>query len=800
MKGSEAIHPNKISVEKGITHFYIGQVTVMRHDKASIYFNCGPAQVLLRFLSPSLFRVVLNPYGEVDEKTTDAVYKRDWPEVELDVSEDDEYYHLTTSQLKVKVQKRPLRLAVYTPEGKVIHQDDPVRGMGWTEQKQVFCHKTMHGDEKFYGFGEKAGYLNKRGTRQIMWNSDVYAPHNEETNALYQSIPFFTSLSEKGVYGLFLDNPGKTIFDLTGEESYSFTAEAGKLDYYFFYGQDLKDVVSQYTELTGRMPLPPKWAIGYHQSRYSYQTEDEVREVARTFREKQIPCDVIYLDIHYMDGYRVFTWHPARFPNAPQLIQDLSQQGFHVIPIVDPGVKKDPSYRVYQEGVKQDYFCRYLEGDIYTGEVWPGESAFPDFTEEKVRKWWGKLHAHYTEAGIKGIWNDMNEPAVFNETKTMDVDVIHKNDGDPKPHKELHNLYGYYMSKATYEGLKELLAGERPFVVTRAGYAGIQRYAAVWTGDNRSFWEHLAMCIPMFLNMGISGLPFVGADIGGFAHPANGPLLARWTQLGTFTPFCRNHSALDVPRQEPWVFGEEIEAICRRYIELRYQLLPHLYTLFYQAAETGLPILRPLVMEFPDDPLTHDLADQFMVGEDILVAPVYRPDMHARAVYLPRGQWINYWTKEEVSGGQYVLVPTPLEIMPIFVKKGAIIPHGVVEQYVGEKQGAPLTMHVFGLHGEQRYTLYEDDGYSFEYEKGCYNLVEWCVTEDSGKVTVTYQPHHYQYDSGRKECHLVLHGVDGVQEVRGNTVKEWQYEREQKRLTVTVEAGSHPDTYVIDLK
>lgn len=786
MDSSEAIHPNKISVEAGITQFYIGKVTAMTTELPRVYFQCNVAQVLIHFISDSLIRIKLNPKGTVEEKTTDAIYKKEWSNIKIEMLEKPDQYIFTTNQLEVRVDKNPFRITIFDKTGNLLSQDESSRGLGWNEKREVFCYKSMKKDEKFYGFGEKAGFLNKRGTKQVMWNSDVYAPHNEETNALYQSIPFFTSFSSTGVYGIFLDNPARTEFDMSGEETYSFKAEAGELDYYFFYAPNLKQIVSQYTELTGRISLPPKWALGYQQSRYSYQTEDEVREVAQLMREKQIPCDVIYLDIHYMDEYRVFTWHPSRFPNGNGLLAELKEKGFRVVPIVDPGVKKDPRYRVYQEGLEHDYFCRSLEGELYTGEVWPGESAFPDFTEEAVRQWWGDLHQHYTDAGISGIWNDMNEPSVFNETKTMDLDVIHRNDGNPKTHKELHNLYGYYMSKATYEGLKKLLDGERPFVVTRAGYAGIQRYATVWTGDNRSFWEHIAMSIPMFLNMGMSGLPIVGSDIGGFAHPSNGPLLARWTQLGTFTPFCRNHSALDAPRQEPWVFGEEIEAICKKYIELRYRLMPHLYNLFHEAAQTGLPVLRPLVMEYPEDPTTFNLSDQLLVGDSILIAPVYRPDTEHRVVYLPAGKWVNYWTDEEVEGGRYIMVPTPLDTMPIFIKSGAILAEGPIEQYAGEKQGSDLLLHLYGVDGVTEYIFYEDDGRTFDYESGVYNELTIKAEKENQECEITYKYTKKEYESGRSKLLIIMHNIGQPTEVTSEQDIEWEYDGEKSLLRISL--------------
>ncbi len=401
MLGSEAIHPNKISVAEGSTYFHLGAVTDYSVHGPKLVLKFHASEILIHFLSDTLFRVKLNPMGAVNEKTTDAVVKKAWSDIELTVTENLDQYVCKTKDLEVRIDRNPFRLSVYNAEGQLINQDEPEKAVGWNEKKELFVHKLMYEDERFYGFGEKSGYLNKKGTKQIMWNTDVYAPHNEETIALYQSIPFFISVRSACVYGIFLDNPSQTEFDLTAEQHYSFKAAAGDLDYYFFYGPHVKDIVTQYTELTGRMPLPPKWSLGFQQSRYSYMNEEDVRDVARTMREKEIPCDVIYLDIHYMDEYRVFTWHPTRFPHGEQLIAELKEQGFHIVPIVDPGVKKDPRYRVYQEGLAHDYFCKYLEGQVYTGDVWPGESAFPDFTETSVREWWGIFISTIRMRGLK---------------------------------------------------------------------------------------------------------------------------------------------------------------------------------------------------------------------------------------------------------------------------------------------------------------------------------------------------------------------------------------------------------------
>ncbi|WP_273365249.1 TIM-barrel domain-containing protein [Alicyclobacillus herbarius] len=614
--------------------------------------------------------------------------------------------------------------------------------------------------DRCYGLGEETGFLDKRGERYVMWNSDVYSPHVPEMESLYVSVPLLLVLTSHRAFGLFVDEPGRLVFDMRSDpDQCQIEADGSRLDAYFFTGPSLKEVISQYTHLTGRMPLPPKWALGYHQSRYSYMTEDEVLEIARTFREKKIPLAAIHLDIHYMDGYRVFTFDGDRFPHPERMTEELLRMGVRTVTIVDPGVKRDPEYWVYREGLDNDRFCCTSEGEPFLGEVWPGVSAFPDFTDEKVVAWWADLHRFYVERGVRGIWNDMNEPAVFNQTKTMDMTVVHRNNGNPVSHGQLHNLYGFLMAKASYLGMKKLLAGERPFVLTRAGYAGVQRYAAVWTGDNRSFWEHMAMAMPMVLNMGLSGIAFSGPDVGGFAHDTTGQLLARWTQMGAFFPFFRNHSAMGTKRQEPWQFGLEIEEVCRRYIQLRQRLLPFFYSLFYETSQTGVPVMRPLVLEYPDDAIVHNLCDQFLVGRDVLVAPIYRPDTEYRAVYLPPGVWVNANDEQRLEGGRHVLVHAPLSELPLFVRGGALIP----EQALNIDESGDLLLHVYvggksGTHGH--FVFYDDDGVTFEFHSGVFDEVDFRTIESKDSVEVTVEPRHLGFKPNRT-IYLRIHRPDG---------------------------------------
>ncbi|MDO6354741.1 glycoside hydrolase family 31 protein [Caloramator sp. CAR-1] len=616
--------------------------------------------------------------------------------------------------------------------------------------------KKMQGDEYFYGLGEKTGYLNKRGYYYEMWNTDDPRPHVESYVSLYKSIPFFITLRENASFGIFFDNTFKTYFDMGKENGsyYYFAADDGNLDYYFINGPKVTDVVEGYTYLTGKTPLPQLWTLGYQQSRWSYSPKERVLEIAKTFREKDIPCDVIHLDIDYMDGYRVFTWDKVAFSNHKEMIKELKNMGFKVVTIIDPGVKKDKGYFVYEEGLKNGYFATDKDGIPYVNEVWPGEALYPDFSDESVRRWWAEKQKIMLQDGVAGIWNDMNEPASFKGP--LPEDVQFKNDGRPTNHLEIHNVYGHLMSKATYEGIKDY-TNKRPFVITRACYAGTQKYSTVWTGDNHSFWEHLRMAVPMLLNLGLSGIAFCGTDVGGFQFDATGELLSRWVQLGCFTPLFRNHSCIHTRDQEPWAFDEKTEEINRKYIKLRYKLLPYVYDLMYQCELTGLPLMRPLFLHYQDDKNTYELNDEFLFGENILVAPILEQGKNIRAVYLPEGTWIDYWTKEEYEGGKYILKEAPLDICPIFIKKGSIIPNFEEQNYVGQKKMNKLILDIYP--GDGAYYHYKDDGESFEYKEGKYNLYKISMRlKDTLEINI--EKEHEGYDD-YEELELIVNNYNG---------------------------------------
>ncbi|RCW58747.1 glycoside hydrolase family 31 protein [Halanaerobium sp. ST460_2HS_T2] len=752
----------------------------IRNNK--IIFEFKHAEAVIKFLSADSFRLIMAHSNQsINYRSTPAVIKHNLSYDNFDIKEKDNQIIIETEKLLLKVKKDKFLLKVYDKKGNLIHQDYSNHALGWKKQK-VRAWKSFKNNERFYGLGEKTGWLDKKGRRYEMWNHDTFVPHVDDTDPLYQSIPFLISYSPENSYGIYFDNSYRSFFDLgsEGQDYYSFWAEGGDLDYYFLNGPSIKEVIQKYSNITGRMPLPPKWSLGYHQSRYSYYPQAEVEQLVKTFRDKEIPCDAFHFDIHYMDEYKIYTWDEDRFPDPEAMFTNMADNGIKGVTIIDPGVKRDPEYNLYQEGMENDYFCKYLDGKVFIDKVWPGKCAFPDFTQSEVRDWWAGLQKDYVELGIKGIWNDMNEPAVFNKTDTMDVNVMHQNDGDPGTHRRFHNLYGFLEDKATFEGLKESLENERPFVLTRSGFAGIQRYSAVWTGDNRSFWDHIKIAMPMLMNLGMSGVSFCGTDVGGFTGNSNGELLTRWTQMGAFVPFFRNHCEVRAISQEPWSFGAKHEKIIKKYIELRYKLITHLYNLFYQASQTGVPVMRPLIMEFPEDQKCENLSDQFMIGESLLVAPVYQPDQKKRMLYLPEGKWIDFWTKEIYQGGDHIIVDAPLDTLPLFVRAGSIIPLNKKLNYVEEEKIESLKLNIFLTEDNNlgNYSLYDDDGISYNYQDGIYNLTDFNYQYTDNQIIFNIERTEENYQQEFKDYKLIFNNLNKDPQniyVDGNNLNEFIY-------------------------
>jgi alpha-glucosidase len=641
--------------------------------------------------------------------------------------------------------------------------------------------QPLESDERVFGLGERTGSMNKRGQAFPIWNIDPHKGHDFRTVTMYTSIPFYLchSVADGRISGVLIDHTGRVEMDIgkSDARTLSATVAGDSLVVYFFTGPTAFDVQWQYSALTGRMPLPPRWAIGYHQCRWGYASAQNVLEVASQLRERRHPCDAIWLDIDYMNGYRNFTWDSNTFPHPEQMAAELHEQGLHLVTILDPGVKIDEQYAVYQQGLAEEMFCRMPDGSVFTGSVWPGACHFPDFSQQKVRRWWGDLYKRLLDTGVDGIWNDMNEPAltgwnvdekraVHLDSNTMPDQVVHEAgddnttspDGQRISHQFFHNAYGMEMARSTYNGLSRLRPDSRPFVLTRSGTAGMQRYAALWTGDNWSRWQDIAMAIPMCLNISMSGVPFVGVDIGGFWESSNGELLVRFAQLGALLPFCRNHSAITTARQEPWAFGEPYESAFRTALETRYRLLPYLYTLFREASRSGAPVIRPLYYHYPQDEQACDREDELLIGDSLLSAPIYEPGVTSRRVYLPEGAWFDFWSGQEYPGAGWSELPAPLARWPFLIRGNSILPTGPLMQHTGELPTDPLTLTCYmTANGLANFKLYEDDGSSLAYRAGSFAETRiTCRASDEG-ATVEIEERFNRFRPQRETYEIVVH-------------------------------------------
>lgn len=703
------------------------------------------------------------------------------------------YVGFATKLLRVQVSRRTMEVTVLNNDGQIIQQDArPI--CYWGDSFRI--DKVMRANEHFFGLGDGTGPLDRRNEAFTLWNTDSYR-FQESTDPLYKSIPFFLTYSAGTSKGVLLDNTWRSSFDFGKEsrDSYSFGAEAGPIDYYLIYGPSPKKVVEDYSWLTGRPPLLPMWALGFQQSRYSYMSQGAVLAIAARLRAERIPADAIYLDIDYEQRDRPFTIDHSRFPTFRNMIAELAAEHFHVVAIADLHIARVPGSYPYDSGLTGDDFVKNVNGTIYSGVAWPGASVFPDFTRWQTRKWFGSLYQGLYQMGVSGFWDDMNEPSLFNtSTGTMPLDVLHRIN-EPgfstrtATHAEVHNVYGMENSRATFDGLEAIKPNQRPFVLTRATYAGGQRYAATWTGDNSSTWNHLRMTTPMLENLGLSGFAFAGADVGGFAGSPSMNLLTKWIEIAAFQPIDRDHTEKGTRPQEPWVGGAVQEAIRRRYIDTRYRLMPYLYTLAEEASRTGLPMVRPLFLEFPDaDSDRHPIdidpeaSSEFLLGPDLLIAPAPFSDrIDEHTVEFPSTDWYDFWSGKKIEDPRAqpepnpVLPPDPanlvplslrvrpsLAALPVFVRGGTILPMQPLMQSTGQTPNGPLTLRVYpGNPGEGRHcggSLYLDDGVTEAYRHGHFLRMRFSCKVSAGTLRLYLGPHQGDYPAWWRSIRVEIYG------------------------------------------
>ena len=803
----------------------LGDVTAVSALQAGIEVHAGAAVMRVEALRDDVLRVRITPDGVFAEDASWAVLpaaRTARLAVAADIGSKEPGF--TTKALKVVIERSPMRLHVEDLAGHVLTEDavglpTEFRGRRDAQGGAFRLWQSLPGDAHIFGLGDKAGPLDRRGETFVDWNTDSFA-FQESTDPLYKSIPFFLAESGGRYHGIFVDNTWRMAFDFGRTEAgaYSVSADGGPLDYYVLAGPAPKQVLEAYGWLTGLPPLPPLWSLGFQQSRFTYAPASKLREVADRLRADKLPADVLWLDIDFQDRDRTFTINKTAFPDMPKLLADLRAQHFHVVAITDLQIANVPreGYKPYDTGKAIDGFVKTAGGKDYVGKVWPGDSVFPDFTQAAVRTWWGLNYHAFVDDGFAGFWNDMNEPSVFSEaTHTLPVDSLHRIATDgfaPRTatHAEIHNVYGTENARATYEAMQTLRPDERPFVMARAMYAGGQRYGVTWTGDNSSTWNHLRMSSTMLLNLGMSGVPFAGADVGGFVGSPTPDLLTKWLEVAAFQPIDRDHSDKRGRFQEPWSDGPEYEAIARKFLDTRYRLLPYFYTLAEEASRTGVPMMRPLLFEFPSakpDGTPADLGgSEFMVGSALVVAPGVYPDKpDAYHPELPGTVWYDFWTGArmkrtrvtEADDLDWPAVTPALERLPVYVRGGSILPMQPLVQSTDETPAGPLEVHVYpgaGCAG----SLYQDDGHTLAYQRGVFLREAFTCTEGKSVLRVTLGAREGSYAPWWQQLEVVVHGWPsahfGVKTEDASAVVSSRYDTEAHALHVVVAAQAQAQT------
>jgi alpha-glucosidase len=744
-------------------HVGLGAVTALELCSRGLVLSVGEEKFRVEVIRADVLRLKISRSGVFDETPTFAAAFSMPAPVPFQVTEGADVITLETSRLKLVIWRAAFGLAAYRSDGSVVFEDasgPDGRSHGYVHINDSFVlTRRMARHDAIYGLGQKTGRFNRRGRNFVLWNTDVLHPgvlaqnRLEEAETLpgsstdfdpyYTSIPFFyharTSAHAAALSGSFIDNGYKANFEFGGSDNYRIEFHGGQYTEYVFAGPNMKEVLEAYTFITGRISLPPIWALGHHQCRWYDYREADVLRIGQQYRDRKIPCDVLWLDIEYMNGYRVFTWDTEKFPDLPRMLGKLKENQLRVITIVDPGIKFEPGYPVFDQGLAQNLFCKTEAGNLYVGQVWPGRTAFPDFSKQLTRAWWGELNAAHVASGIAGIWNDMNEPATG---QVAPFQMRFDRDGENHPHERFHNQYGLLMAMSTHQGLLAAEPSLRPFILSRAGFSGIQRYAAQWLGDNCAEWSHLAMSIPMTAGMGVSGQAFIGGDIPGFMQSPSAELAARWTQYGALTPFCRYHSERSEPDKYPWSFGPGAEKLARTALALRYRLLPYIYSAFVAASETGAPVQRPFVFDFQNDRQAWETDDAYLFGEALLVAPVMVAGCTARHVYLPPGTWVDFYTGERHMGGAVITASAPADRIPLFARGGYVIPMyeeaplSTMDHY---PELLELQVIVPDEDGDTLSMLQEDDGLSNAFSSGAFLRTTFNVTRCGNRLTVSWR-------------------------------------------------------------
>jgi alpha-glucosidase len=722
-------------IERSITE--PGRLQGMEPQPVGARLQFAEKELVVSYLLEDLVRL---HWGPAPEPVPYAIARREWPKVQTRVAQAGDGWSISSPSLEVRVGVEG-GVTLLNAQGALICAMDPPLFQG-DRPSQV---SPLSHDECIYGLGERAADLNLRGRTYRMWNRDPGGSYGPNKDPLYLCIPAYLGLHDRGGYMIFYENSYDGSFSFHDRARCAF--RGSPLRYYLTAGT-VESCLNRFSLLTGRAPMPPRWALGYHQSRWGYRDEGQIRDIVAGFQARDLPLSAVHLDLDYMLGCRIFTVDPDRFPDLPRLAHDLELDEIHLVAIVDPGVKQEPGFDLFDHGMQQAVFATLPDRIPVAAPVWPGWCVFPDFTDPQARSWWGSQYPWLLDQGVRGVWHDMNEPSAFSAwgEGTLPLATQHDLDGRSGDHREAHNLYASQMNRAGFEALREAAPGARPFLLSRSGWAGVQRNAWVWTADTESSWEGLRQSLPTLLGLGLSGIPFCGTDTGGFVGHPSDELFVRWFQLAAFTPFFRTHCSLDSPPREPWRFSERSLQILKAFLHLRYQLLPYLYTCAWEASQTGAPIMRPL---FWVDPRAayREIQDCFLLGDALLVAPVLHRGERQRHVRLPPGDWYDFWEGAPFSGEADVHLPAPLERIPLLVRAGTVLPM--------EERGV-LRLHLFPpSRGAQQSVLFSDagDGYGeerldrFDFEMDPEGLLlRW---DSSGDYPFPY-----------RAVELALHGVD----------------------------------------
>ena len=706
-----------VYISSATAQTFLGYFSRYENEITSIVVNADSSAVRLTFYTADIVRVDVLPTLRTAMDSSFVIIQEPSKNVHFSVKETDSLISVYTSSLGVRFQKYPLRISFVDSAGTLLLAEPNTGGIAFNNRSRTLRF-ILDADDHFYGTGERGTALDRRGQKYLNYNTQV-GNYNTPLATMNLNAPIITTPNG---YALYIDNTYRGEFDFGVSDSslFSYSAEGGELSYYFIAAATMEEQLKKYTWLTGRQPLPPRWAFGFIQSKNRYENEPEARSIVQTLREKDIPCDAIVLDLKWFEHMGDISWNESLWPEHKKMVTDFLLQGMKTILITEPYIIQHS--KNFIEADTNGYLAKDSTGKTYLMEKWWScnytcNSSLLDITNPRAQQWWWSKHPDAFASNVAGIWTDLGEPERHPEAMNHFLGSAVK----------IHNIYNLLWAKTIYEGFTKLRPNERVFNLSRSGFAGVQRYGVMpWSGDVYRSFEMLEVQVPILLGMGMSGIAYQNSDIGGYSRvPATPELYVRWMQFGMFCPIARAHGAGETVNgfpTEPWKYGAEAEIICREFIRLRYRLLPYIYTAAHNNYETGIPFARPLFwLDAHDEQLVNE-SSSYMWGDAFLVSPVVKAGQTKKNIYFPKGTWINYWTDEVITGGKSVTVSAPLDVMPLFVKEGSIIPMAQLMTYSDERPMDTLTLHVYpNMSGEVSYTLYEDDGKTRDYQIGKYS-------------------------------------------------------------------------------